>query len=103
MNAEQSGKVMVNGRVRLSSSPAQPVDVRRGMCLLGKGGAQLGVVAGVVVDEHDEVTHILLGCVPVTSGYRLVPPALVTHIAAETIQLCISFEGVVKLPLHRPC
>ena len=95
-------KLMVSSLVYLEQMD-DPVEVQRGMMILGQNGQEAGVVAAVVLDcRSQEVTHILLGHVPPTSVYRLIPLKLIDRIDGESLWLRASSEKIEKLPIHQP-
>ena len=95
-------KLMVSSLFYLEQMD-DPVEVKRGMVLLGQDEQQAGVVAAVVLDCCSQKgTHILLGHVPPTSDYRLIPLKLIDRIGGETIWLRASSEEIEKLPIHQP-
>jgi hypothetical protein len=48
------------------------------------------------------MTHLLLGQVPPTAVYRLIPLALLDHLEDEQIWLNASPQEVAALPLYQP-
>ncbi len=95
-------KLMVSSLLYLEQMD-DPVEVQRGMMILGQDEQEVGVVAAVVLDcRSQEVTHILLGHVPPTSVYRLIPLKLIDRIDGESLWLRASSEKIEKLPIHQP-
>ncbi len=94
---------MVNGRIQLSSMPGRPINIHRGMIILTCEGDRAGFSAGVLVNQSGQTTYIVLGRLPVTSEYRLIPPNLVACVEAETIHLIVNCEVVKNLRLHQSC
>ncbi len=95
-------KLMVSSLVYLEQMD-DPVEVQRGMMILGQDGQEAGMVAAIVLDcRSQESTHILLGHLPPTSDYRLIPLKLIDRIDGQTVWLRASFGKIEKLPLHRP-
>ena len=95
-------KLMVSSLVYLEQMD-DPVEVQRGMMILGQDEREAGVVAAVIVDcRNQEVTHILLGHVPPTSDYRLIPLKLIDRMDGETVWLRATTEAIEKLPRHQP-
>jgi hypothetical protein len=73
------------------------------MIILGQDEQEVGVVAAVVLDcRSKKSTHILLGHVPPTSDYRLIPLKLIDRIDGEKVWLRASSGKIGKLPLHQP-
>jgi hypothetical protein len=80
-----------------------PVEVRRGMMIIGQDKQVAGVVAAVVLGcRSQRGTHILLGHLPPTSNYYLIPLKLIDRIDGETVWLRASSEEIEKLPQHQP-
>jgi sporulation protein YlmC with PRC-barrel domain len=64
-------------------------------------GREVGKVAAVVIDSQSQaVTHIILGHLPETLEYRLVPAALIEEVDAEAIVLGIFSPLVESLPKY---
>lgn len=81
---------------------SQPAWLRRGMPILVPTGEEIGVVAAVVLDSgNQQVTHLLLGHVPPTSVYRLVPLSLIDHVSEHSVWLQVAGEDVAHLPAYR--
>ena len=95
---------MVNGRISLPSQQNNPTaEVRRCMRVMSCDGTEVGFVAGVVVDAQSErVSHVLLGHLPVTADYRLIPIHLIDQVLAERIRLTIPDEAIDTLIVHQP-
>ena len=95
-------KLMVSSLVYLEQMD-DPVEVQRGMMILGQDGQEAGMVAAIVLDcRNQESTHILLGHVPPTSVYRLIPLKLIDRIDGESLWLRVSSEKIENLPIHQP-
>ena len=95
-------KLMVNSLVCLVQMD-DPVEVHRGMMILGQNEQAVGVVAAVVLDcRSQKSTHILLGHLPPTSDYRLIPLRLIDRIDEGTVWLRVTTEAIEKLPRHQP-
>ncbi len=95
-------KLMASSLIYLEEMDAR-VEVRRGMVILGQDEQEAGVVAAVVLDcRSQKGTHILLGHVPPTSDYRLIPLMLIDRIDGESVWLRASFEEIENLPMHQP-
>ncbi len=104
MDNKQADRVMENGRI-LIPNHTTPILICRGMSILTRTGNKAGFSAGVVVPlGAEEATHILLGRLPVTSEYRLIPVALIAQIdlGKEAIYLNIDCVAILQLPLHQP-
>ena len=94
-------KLMVRGLVYLEKKN-DPVEVQRGMVILGQDEQKAGVVAAIVLDcPSQESTYILLGHVPPTSDYRLIPLKLIDRISGNTIWLRATTAVIEKLPRHQ--
>ena len=95
-------KLLVSGLVKLEQKN-DSVELRRGMAILLQDEYAAGAVAAIVLDcQSQEVTHILLGQVPPTSDYRLIPLSLIDRIDRETVWLRASVADIEKLPVHQP-
>jgi hypothetical protein len=95
-------KLMISSLICLEQRD-NPVEVERGMVIIGRDGPEAGVVAAVVVDCHSQKgSHILLGQVPPTADYRLIPLNLIDRIDGETVWLRASSEEIEELPRHQP-
>ena len=80
-----------------------PAEVQRGMMIMGQDKQEAGVVAAVVLDcRSQKATHLLLGQVPPTSDYRLIPLNLIDRIDGEMVWLRAAVEEIEKLPMHQP-
>ena len=100
MNENQT-RMMVSGQVRLKGDNSLAVEIRRCMAVLSGDGRELGMVAAVCLDPHaQEVAAILLGRLPVTADYRLIPIALIDHVSEDAVHLCITAESVPELAQH---
>jgi hypothetical protein len=98
---ESAQKLLVSGCVCLAGG-AGPVALRRLMRVQTVDGESAGVVAAVVLaGDSREITHFLLGSVPPTAIYRLVPLALIAAIDGETVRIRIDRAGVAGLPAHQ--
>ncbi|MEW5987229.1 MAG: hypothetical protein AB1791_11385 [Chloroflexota bacterium] len=96
-------KLMVSGRLCLEPRDGVAVEVRRGMPILAQDQTEVGAVAAVVMDGRSQkVTHLLLGHLPPTAAYHLLPVSLIDRIDTETIWLRASTREVEKLPIHHP-
>lgn len=102
MDGVQQGRMMVNGRFSPLNN-SHSVNINRGMAVWTSTGAEAGFSAGVVVpQDSDEATHLLLGRLPITSEYRLIPVRLIARIADENIHLNVACDEILKLHLHQP-
>ena len=92
-------KLMVRGFVCPRSTCGQSIMIRRGMLICSKEGLEVGQVAAVVLDPiHRKATHILLGRLPETRGYWLVPVDLIAGVSDENVRLSVSIQAVETLP-----
>ena len=95
-------KLLVSELIQLEQD-AEAVRVQRGMPILAADETAVGAVAAVVLDcRSRKVTHLLLGQVPPTAVYRLIPLSLIDRIDGETVWLRITDSGIVHLPIHQP-
>lgn len=95
-------KLFIRHLVRLSRQ-TDPVEIQRGDVVFAQDGVETGVVAAIMVDcQRQEATHFLLGFVPPTAVYHLVPLSVIDRIDEKTIWLKIPSEGIQNLPRHRP-
>lgn len=102
MNGVKRERMMVNGRFSLPNNDC-PVKINRGMAVWTNTGAEAGFSAGVVVPQgSDEATHFLLGRLPITSEYRLIPVQLIERIEDENIHLNVNCNEILKLHVHQP-
>ena len=102
MDYEQQYRVMVNGRFHLPHSSTF-VEINRGMIIMTSVGEKAGFSAGVVVKPGDEeAAFVLLGRLPVTSEYRLIPTGLIERTDGETIHLNVDCNKILRLHLHQP-
>lgn len=100
MNEYQT-RMLVAGQVRLKGANAPPVEVRRCMAVLSCNGRELGMVAAVLLDpKTQEVTAVLLGRLPVTAEYRLIPINLIEYVSEDVVHLHITAESVAELSHH---
>lgn len=95
-------KLVVRHLVRLSRQTDR-VKIQRGDVVIAQDGVGVGIVAAIVLDcHHQEPTHFLLGFVPPTAVYPLVPLCLIDRIGEETVWLKITSEAINDLPRHQP-
>ena len=100
MNENQK-TIMVSGQLRLKGMAGPPVEVRRCMAVLSRDGRELGMVAAVCLDPlTQDVATVLLGRLPVTADYRLIPIDLIDHVSEDAVHLCITAESVQELAQH---
>jgi hypothetical protein len=78
-------------------------EIWRGMLILDRDSLVAGTVAAVVLDAASQtVSHILLGQLPPTAVYRLIPISLLDHIADERLWLQVAQTHIETLPVHQP-
>ena len=95
-------KLLISHLIRLNRQ-TDLVEIQRGDVVFAQDGVDVGVVAAIMVDCHrQEATHFLLGFVPPTAVYPLVPLPLIDRIVEKTIWLKITSEGIHYLPRHQP-
>ena len=100
MNENQK-TMMVSGQLYLKGADGPPVEVRRCMAVLSRDGCELGMVAAVCLDPHTRyITAVLLGRLPVTADYRLIPIDLIDHVSEDAVHLRITAESVQELAQH---
>ncbi len=96
-------KLLVSGLIRLDKPEAELVELRRGKTVVDQDGQEVGGVAAVVLDcASQEITHVLLGHLPLTAVYRLIPLPLIDKIDEEIVWLTIPRAEVKNLPIHQP-
>jgi sporulation protein YlmC with PRC-barrel domain len=96
-------KLVVSSLIELGKPAVDRVELRRGMIVLAQNGEGVGVVAAIVLDcASQEMTHMLLGQLPPTAVYRLIPLHLIAQIDGETVWLVIVCEEIESLPVHQP-
>lgn len=92
-------KLMVHGFVCPENSCTLSIEVRRGMTILSNESLEVGQVAAVILDRDSlKATHILLGRLPETRGYWMVPVDLISDIHDGIVQLSIAGNAVDNLP-----
>ncbi len=80
----------------------EPVEIKRGMTILTKDKQTAGRVAAVVLeDDSQNITHILLAHLRLTSDYRLISIDLIQQVSEEVILLHIDSEAVARLPYRQ--
>jgi hypothetical protein len=95
-------KLLISGLITLAQDSA-PVSLQRGMSVLAQDRVVVGAVAAVVLNyRQQEITHLLLGQVPPTAVYRLIPLSLIDRIDKEVVWLRIPSEKIGTMPLHQP-
>jgi hypothetical protein len=78
-------------------------ELTRGMPVLAQDGSPVGVVAAVVLTGlAKSISHILLGQVPPTAVYRLIPVDLLDRLDRERIRLRASPQQIAALPIYQP-
>lgn len=91
-------RLLVCGRVDQTG-----VEVTRGMSVLAQDGHMVGIVAAVVLSgATPAISHILLGQVPPTAVYRLIPLNLLDWVDGDRIWLCSTRQQIAVLPIHQP-
>lgn len=95
-------KLLVNGFFQLGQK-TDPVAVQRGMSVRASNGSAVGVVAAVVLNcLSQKITHILLGKLPPTAVYRLIPLSLFDRVDDESVWLRASPTKIETLPVRQP-
>jgi hypothetical protein len=78
-------------------------EISRGMPVLTEDGCRVGLVAAVVQNDPTQtVTHVLLGQVPPTAVYRLIPTDLLDRLEGEQLWLRAVARQIAALPVHHP-
>ncbi|MBK8989915.1 MAG: hypothetical protein IPM39_28275 [Chloroflexi bacterium] len=78
-------------------------EVARGMLVLAQNGRMAGAVAAVVQSGPTQnVSHILLGQIPPTAVYRLIPLDLLDRLDEDRIWLRASWQQIATLPPYQP-
>ena len=100
MNENQT-RLMVAGQVCLKGTGGSTVEVRRCMAVLSCDGRELGIVAAVCLDPvKEDVAAVLLGRLPPTAVYRMIPVALLDHVSEDAVYLRITAESAEELEQH---
>jgi hypothetical protein len=95
-------KLLVSGWLHLKQR-RDLVELKRGMFIVAQDGVAAGAIAAVAMEcRSQKVSHILLGYVPPTAIYRLVPLKLIDHIDGETVWLRLFIEDIENLPIYQP-
>jgi hypothetical protein len=95
-------KLLVQGTIKPGSDATISGEIWRGMLVLDRDELVAGVVAAVVLDCRSQmISHILLGQLPPTAVYRLLPVSLIDQIAGERVWLQATQSQIQKLPLRR--
>lgn len=95
-------KLLIRHRVWLSQQ-ADPVEIQRGDAVFAQDGVEAGVVAAIMLAcHHQEATHFLLGFIPPTAVYPLVPLSLIDRVGEKTVWLKITSAEINDLPRHQP-
>ena len=92
---------MVAGLVRLKGTEGLPVEVRRCMTIRSCDGRELGMVAAVCLDpDTQDVAAVLLGRLPVTADYSMIPITLIDHISEDAVHLRITAGSLEEMAQH---
>jgi len=87
-------RLMISGRIG-------DAEVQRGMPVIDESGVEIGHIAGVAVGRDNErVTALLLGSVPPSGDYRLIPVVYVKSVVLGQVHLHLRSAGLNKLPLY---
>ncbi|MFO7682839.1 MAG: hypothetical protein R6X34_22600 [Chloroflexota bacterium] len=93
-----SKRLLVRGRIDRVGG-----EVTRGMPVLAQDGSMVGAVAAVVQSGPTRtITHLLLGQVPPTAVYRLIPLDLLDRVDGDRIWLHTTRQQIAVLPIHQP-
>jgi hypothetical protein len=96
-------KLLVRGTIEHSAACAICGEVWRGMLVLDRDNLVAGVVAAVVLDCSSQIiNHILLGQLPPTAVYHLVPIHLLDRLGRDRLWLRIPRQQIAALPTHQP-
>ncbi len=94
-------KLLISGFITLTPD-SDPTLLQRGMAVLAQDKVDVGAVAAVVLNcGRQELTHFLLGQIPPTAVYRLIPLSLIDRLDGEMVWLHIPSDKVSTLPLHQ--
>ena len=95
-------KLLVSHLIRLEQTGEQ-VEIQRGMPIITQDGLEIGAVAAVVFDcPSEQATHILLGHLPPTAVYHLIPLPLIDWIDGSLIRLKVPYNDCAHLPTRKP-
>lgn len=95
---KSSQRLLVRGRIDQMGG-----EVTRGMPVLAQDGSMVGAVAAVVQSGPTRTTtHLLLGQVPPTAVYRLIPLNFLDRIDGDRIWLCATRQQIAALSIHQP-
>lgn len=95
-------KLLIRHQVWLSQQ-ADLVEIQRGDAVFAQDGVEAGVVAAIMLAcHHQEATHFLLGFIPPTAVYPLVPLSMIDRVGEKTVWLKISSAEINDLPRHQP-
>ena len=98
---ENQVRMMITGQVHLDGLDSSAVEVRRCMPVLSCDGRELGMVAAVCLEAHaQDIAAVLLGRLPVTADYRLIPIRLIDRVCADVVHLRITAESAERLAQH---
>ncbi|HRQ38116.1 MAG TPA: hypothetical protein PLD25_09395 [Chloroflexota bacterium] len=96
-------KMMEQGSIPAGQTAVATTEVWRGMRVLAQDGSPVGMVAAVVVTAPTQaISHILLGQVPPTAVYRLIPIDLLDRLDGERLWLRVLPHQITALPIHQP-
>lgn len=92
-------KLMVSGYICAEGGCPLSVEVRRGMPIFSLEGQEVGKVAAVVLSNGDQqATHLLLGRLPETYGYWMLPVSRVNRVVDGRVHISIDSAAVDALP-----
>jgi hypothetical protein len=95
-------RLMISGQISAGEGEGYLVEVRRGMTILARGGAEAGKVAAVALEPDGGQAAYILQChLPYSPDYRKVSLDLIERVDDDTIFLSLKTEEVAKLPRWR--
>jgi hypothetical protein len=96
----QARKLLVSGIIRLVHTDT-PILVEREMPIFSVDGHLVGMVAAVVMlCASRQITDVLLGRVPPSAEYRLIPVDLIARVSHGVVRLHLTAHDVSKLTIH---
>lgn len=95
-------KLLVSGLISLDAQPT-PVWLQREMSVVSEDGHAVGTVAAVVLSSRAQaITHLLLGCVPPSPQYHLIPLHQIAQVSEGVVRLRATRREIANFPLHYP-
>jgi hypothetical protein len=95
-------RLLVSGLITLDGQRT-PVWLQREMSVVSEDGHSVGTVAAVVLcSQAQAITHLLLGCVPPSPQYHLIPLRLIAQVSEGVVRLRATQQEITNFPLHYP-